>query len=623
MKNIAMPILPIAVRQRSIRIALTLTLLALFFFSCLSPASEVAAASTLIVESNVAITPPPGAHLNWYDMKADPENAQNLIVCGAIRDAEENAYVGILYYSHDGGKSWKIALEDRNSSWVSEQSCAFGSHHHAYFISEASKVIDGVPNHKLGTTHIFRSSDAGATWTEAGQTSWADYSNSVVRTSSAGTDELYVFFNGTSSYDVGKRLGNTLGYFVTSADGTHIERHETTPGMAGMNYQGVFPSSSVVLNDGSIVALYNAGIASEKKGTIPVEIGVVRFTQSGPSPPVVIADPTFRYKPPLCPSSLSTSLAYDRNKDLLYVAFNSVRREQCAIVISTSNDGGRTWSVPREVQGGKRQHRSMYFPIAAVNDGGMLGLLWRGRADLSPGCWYFSTSHDIYKLDESVELSRCSRGKPLKQQSSQYLATLIAKGQTGQPDTVQVLSLRDYLTRVVFPATEGNVFHPVWLTSTNGMSELRTARVLTSPCISTSKSENTSKITKMTSEIAIVYAGSQTIDNHAGLVDVDLAFENQGARVLNGPLYLRLENASSDFGKLEMVSGPGCRIPGTDYFELRLPGATLSPGQRTDAYRFSFHFASVYRRPPEQYLVAKLVIRVLARGEPLIKNGIR
>ena len=426
MKNITMPLLPIPPRQRAIRIAITRTLIALSFFVYLSPVPEVAAANTLIVESNVAITPPPGAHLNWYDMKADPENAENLIVCGAMRDAEENSYVGVLYYSHNGGKSWKIAIEDRNSSWVSEQSCAFGPRHHAYFISEASKVIEGVPNHNLGTTRIFRSFDAGETWTEAGQTSWADFSNSVVRTSSVGTDELYVFFNAASSYDTGKRLGNTLGYFVTSAEGSLIERHETTPGMPEMNYQGVFPSSAVALNDGSIVVLYNAGMASEKKGNIPVEIGVVRFTQSGPSAPVVIADPTFRYAPPLCPSSLSTSLAYDRRKDLLYVAFNSVRAGQCTIVISTSNDGGRTWSAPHEVQGGGRQYRSMYFPIMVVNGGGILGLLWRGRADLSPGCWYFSTSRDIYKVDESVELSRCSEGNPLKQQSSQYLATLIA-----------------------------------------------------------------------------------------------------------------------------------------------------------------------------------------------------
>jgi hypothetical protein len=141
MKTIVTSLLPTALRQKEIRIALTQILIALSLHVYLAPVPEAAAASTLIVESDTAITPPPGAHLNWYEMKADPENAQNLIVCGAMRDAKENAYVGVLYYSHDGGENWKVGLEDRNSSWVSEQSCAFGSRHHAYFISEASNVI--------------------------------------------------------------------------------------------------------------------------------------------------------------------------------------------------------------------------------------------------------------------------------------------------------------------------------------------------------------------------------------------------------------------------------------------------------------------------------------------------
>src|SRR5215510_2732534 len=76
----------------------------------------------------------------WYEIKADPESSRNLIVCGTKWDALHNAPFGFVYASWDAGANWKIVLEDRNSAWVSEHSCAFGSNHRAYFISEASKV---------------------------------------------------------------------------------------------------------------------------------------------------------------------------------------------------------------------------------------------------------------------------------------------------------------------------------------------------------------------------------------------------------------------------------------------------------------------------------------------------
>ena len=156
---------------------------ALFLCVALAAKSEDTRPSVradMTVEWNVPVTEPEGRHLNWYEVKADPENGDNLIVCGAARNAQDNAYYGVVYSSRDGGRSWRRALADKSSTWVSEQSCAFGRHHVAYFVSEASKVTDGQLHHSLGTTRIFVSSDAGETWAETAQTGWADYSSSVV-----------------------------------------------------------------------------------------------------------------------------------------------------------------------------------------------------------------------------------------------------------------------------------------------------------------------------------------------------------------------------------------------------------------------------------------------------------
>lgn len=566
----------------------------------------------LIFESNTPITPPPGAHLNWYEMKADPENSHNLIVCGAVRDAQANAYVGVVYYSHDGGRSWRTGIEDRNSTWVSEQSCAFGSRHHAYFISEASKIIDGLPNHSLGTTRIFASSDAGQTWAETAHTSWADYSTSAVRRSPTGADELYVFFNSGAESDSSKKHGSALGYFVVSEDGRTVGPHQIVPGMAVMNYQGVYPSAAVTMSDGSIVVLYNAGAHSRKKGDIPIEIGAVRFRAEQPSRPVIIADPAFRYAPPVCPSSLSTSLAYDRSRQLLYVVFNSVRAGRCSLMISKSADGGGSWSSAHELRAGAESHSAKYFPILAVNEDGVLGLQWRGRADLSPGCWYFSSSHDGLNLDSSVVLSPCTEKDSIKEQSTEYLATLINQPGTGRPITVQILTLRDYLTKAAIVATPDGVFHPVWVESGNGNSELRTARIGTSPSHSRSETLRLPTLSDVTDKMAILYAGEQWIDQVTRKVALHVAFQNHGAVNLEGPLYLRVESIDSDFGEIKMETHAGRRVGDTGYFEIAGPDTVLAPGQQTPSYDISFRFTRTWRHPLNQYAIAKVTIRLFS-----------
>src|SRR2546428_12711183 len=96
----------------------------------------------------------PGWH-PWYEIKVDPEDQNKMIICGTKWDAVQNSLLGVVYASSDAGVTWHTALEDRSSLWVTEHSCAFGRDHRAYFVSEASKVVDGQLHHELGTTRLF------------------------------------------------------------------------------------------------------------------------------------------------------------------------------------------------------------------------------------------------------------------------------------------------------------------------------------------------------------------------------------------------------------------------------------------------------------------------------------
>lgn len=568
---------------------------------------------------NVPVTPPEGAHLNWYEMKADPEDGSHLIVCGAQRDAQTNAYDGVIYSSHDGGRTWRRVLDDRASTWVSEQSCAFGTRHFAYFVSEASKVVDGMLHHSLGTTRIFISSDGGETWAQTATTGWADFSSSVVgNVPVQGRQRLYVFYNSNSNYDGSKNLGSTLDFFTVSQDGRRVSRRQSIPGMAHRNYQGVYPSSSAALGDGSVVALYEARKRpTAEDGSDLLELGLARISFSGHQGFTTIATYSARNESPMCPFSLSASLAYDQTRSLLYVAYGDDTSGHCAVMLSESADEGRTWSVPRELQPPPGIRSAMYFPVVAANHDGVLGLLWRGTAEKSPACWFFSISRDGLKLDDTVCLSGCSSVDSLDSQSSAYLATFISQPRNGQPASVELLTLRDYLTRVGITAAPDGAFHPVWSTLGDGFGELRTAqiRVDAQSQLATTRPAQESALRDVTDNITVVYGGEQRLDHETNSVTLAISFRNDGPVPIPFPLYLQVYRATSEFGDPELMNPEMVTSPGSDYVKLsNVPGnIPLAPGATSNAYPLVFHFTRQTHGPRSRYFILRLQARVFCK----------
>src|SRR5580700_2081729 len=91
-----------------------------------SLAQNASASLGVDIVSGERISPPSGGWYYWYEMAADPADPNNLMVCGSQGVANDNAFYGFVFSSSDGGKTWRTVLEDKNSAWVTEQSCAFG-----------------------------------------------------------------------------------------------------------------------------------------------------------------------------------------------------------------------------------------------------------------------------------------------------------------------------------------------------------------------------------------------------------------------------------------------------------------------------------------------------------------
>ena len=215
-------------------------------------------AQQIRVESQVEVSPSGGGWYPWYEIHADPTDPANLIVCGSIGSGKENTLHGFVYSSSDSGRTWHLTLEDKNSSWVSEQSCAFGVAGRAYFVSEATKVIDGVRHTDLGTTRIFVSDDAGRSWIERAKTLWADYSSSVVDTSPGPRqNRLYTFFNFPLAESGDEHRGTRVALFSLGYDDRDVVRPLFN---RNMNSYGSFPEQTIVLKNGQVLTLYWGGL---------------------------------------------------------------------------------------------------------------------------------------------------------------------------------------------------------------------------------------------------------------------------------------------------------------------------------------------------------------------------
>src|SRR5712671_6401680 len=68
----------------------------------------------------------PGENISQVWAYADLMDGQHLIICGSFSYPQLNVLYGYVYSSPDEGASWRRALVDDSTHWVSEESCTYG-----------------------------------------------------------------------------------------------------------------------------------------------------------------------------------------------------------------------------------------------------------------------------------------------------------------------------------------------------------------------------------------------------------------------------------------------------------------------------------------------------------------
>jgi hypothetical protein len=566
------------------------------FFSCLLLVVTILTASRSFgqaahIEYSGEASPKTGGWFPWYQLASDPTNPNNLIACGSRWDAKDNAFYGFVYSTTDGGRSWRTALEDKNSTWVTEQSCAFGIRGEAYFVSEASSVIEGKPHHDVGTTRIFLSHDAGRVWTEAARSGWADYSASVVE-SQAGPyqNRLYTFYNDT--YFVSSGAGNKLASGSTRISAVSFREDDAKVrepiSFSKSRYQGSYPQQAFVLKDGSLLALYSASLKS--KGRKYELIGAARSNHdlSEFSDTVLTRVPTQEMRGCYLSDFAAT---YDPSGDRLFVAYPKFDKGECRLILTVSLSSGKHWTTGRILPRPRTKSRTFFSPAMALGGDGMLGLLWRDEP--VSDCWYFSASLDSgRRFGQPTPLARCS------QQRTEYLTDFSASLRTDTSPvehhlptsalSVRMVDSRNHTWRNIgaLTATSDGLFHAAWIETGQGKGELRTAAI----SIPQPSTASVPGVVDVTEDLSLLYGGDQYYDRDRNTVTVQITLKNHGRMALKSPLSLVALELDSGLGNLAVAnSSNGIAEKGAAWdVSDTLPNGILEPGAATKPFPLIF-----------------------------------
>jgi FlaG/FlaF family flagellin (archaellin) len=555
----------------------------------------------------------------WYEVKADPVTSTNLIVCGTKWDSAHNSPFGFVYVSSDGGTTWRVALEDRATGWVTEHSCAFGRNHEAYFISAAATMIDGMPQGELGATRLFVSHDGGQHWNQTISTGWADYSTSAV---SSASRRLYTFFNYWNTAEWDNKWGSSIGLLVFAPNGKQVDGPYFDSAMRTSDYSGVFPSDALTLKNGTVVAVY---YGLRKVGSEAVaDLGIVRADDSQlPSVrSTIVANPAVGGAD--CDTLSDHSLAYDYELNRLILVYADGCHGKNLIMLTSSDDSGSTWTKSVAIAE-LSSNRRAFAPSLVVCPGGILGLLWEEGETRHSGRWMFSHIRDHRLLQPPLQLSR---GLDRYEVSNDTLRSSLSQSKNTEgresdgPSDSAALTVYSQLNAVWkvsgLIASSSNV-RAVWASGDESGMRLYTRSLGPSGSTERPWSSADGQITggtDVTRDTAILYGGTQHFDASTETLRVCVRVANRGGKAIRTPIELQAMEIRSGAGSVSILNATnGLTAAGAMWdISSSVTGDRIPPGTTSAPFCLSFR-VDISRKdgsPPRRDDLLALKMRILA-----------
>jgi hypothetical protein len=547
-----------------------------------------AADETPTVASRVRVSPPFAGNHSLMDLSLDPDRPGVLFACGYRYSAPENAMLGFVYRSQDGGHSWRDVLEDRSSAWVSEESCAAGGGR-VFFMAERAllehgKFASGLPLQQQGEIHLWSSSDGGKTWDSLVKRGWLDHTTMAVDwTHGERRGRMYLFGQASRRVPSGHLDEIQL---ITSDDGKAIHGPVAVSSATTSDYVAGYASAARVLSDGTVMAAYLVRRKQRltKSGSDEELQTYVEVFGTGDGGQTVVKRAEFG---PIH-SCLGTMPAMDVNRanGAVYLVWGSMQQNRCELVVSLTRDGGVSWSAPRAIVEDGR------VPEIAVNDRGIVGLLWLETGESQ--CWRFVASSDGGEsFSDPVKISRCLPSSPIMNLSqSARDASPTVHSQTKDSGWnieatalgFSVIAAKDGLMpdRTGLTTDPAGVFHAVWPEPTDEDGALWLASITVGSAKTAFLPDGARDVSN---DVALEFA-NPGFEPESGVYALDVTVTNVTAKPLAGHMFLRLDGAYSRYFKVvTAITNDNETSPGRPLWavwpkswdEVLSPGATSSP----------------------------------------------
>jgi hypothetical protein len=405
---------------------------------------------------------------------ANPTDPLNLVATAITFTLPQGGYVNRTYATFDGGFSWYGArLPEEPDLGSIDPKVAFTPSGTALHVG----LVQGMS--------VYRSEDGGRSWLAPARLGRGYDRVAIAVDHSAGptAGQIYV----TGNLDAGPRIHRSAD------DGRTFDAAVTLP--------GIVVTDVLVLSDGTVlVPLYtgpdlrvpeNRGKPMAAYATVLSRDGGATFSALRPGfeQQRYGTDSTLRRRRGESivgdnTATFAADVRSTRYRDRVYAAFPDMRWAGGTprIAVVWSSDRGASWSVPTMVDAAAPASASQFLPAIAVNDSGVVGVMWLDtRASAADDAYdvFYSTSLDGGKtflpaVRVSSETSRPAGPGNLRP----GLGRLRYSGDTLIMDFLSGYSRwRDVGDYIGLTADAKGVFHPVWPDSRNGTFQLQTARI--------------------------------------------------------------------------------------------------------------------------------------------------
>jgi len=578
----------------------------------------------------VSTPDPDRAHFE-VRIAAHPSDPDVLLAAGMAQAEGADRYGVLVYRSADGGATWSRSHEVERAGTVNDPDLAFGPDGRAYLVEMGS-----------GEQLLHRSPDGGRTWSEPTSISVGDRPFLAV----SGGDTPHpgrVFVHGADRTTplAGGRGKSSVSVVRADDGGARLLPGETLH-VTGARYV-LGTGESVVLSDGTLVLLYperrdrseigryegvtdrdprNRREANARLRALISSDGGETF---GPARTVASWHHRFGRGRSATVPALAADTSGGPFGDRLYAAWTDFRSGEGQVLLSRSNDRGRSWSDPIVVN---RDGGPAFHPMLAVNGDGVVGVAWYDRRASESGLGYavrFAASVDGGEtVGPSVRIS----DEPFRYTWEAGLVTLGRGGGDGERHRANV-SL--YAFNEIGGHTAGMAvdasgrFHPLWVDNRTGVSQMWTAPVDVEAEAARHGDPALAGLRDLTGKTALRV--EQTgYDDGPRSIEITVRLRNTAEDTVVVPVHLRLLDAWSELGTPRLAngphegSGPGTAIP----LDGSIPEGGLSPGQASQPIELRVRLASpeelgpkapppAGRSPGPGYGLVNLDLEVLGR----------